>query len=151
MFQSFYLSRRWLPWSLPGGALILFATWYKVEIDVKINEWFGDFYNLVQKALARPNAITMSEYMEQLATFGYLAGLYVAVAVFTDFFIKHYVFKLGFRDGWAGFVIAFGNFEGTFYRYAKRYEELQAWQPPQSKILERGNKPNDLGMFERGP
>ena len=93
MFQSFYLSRRWLPWSLPGGALILFATWYKVEIDVKINEWFGDFYNLVQKALARPNAITMSEYMEQLATFGYLAGLYVAVAVFTDFFIKHYVFR----------------------------------------------------------
>ena len=66
-------------------------------------------------------------------------------------FVKHYVFKRGFLDGWAGFMIAFGNFEGTFYRYAKRYEELQAWQPPQSKILERGNKPNDLGMFERGP
>lgn len=43
-------------------------------------------------------------------------------------FIKHYIFKLGFRDGWAGFVIAFGNFEGTFYRYAKRYEEIKAWQ-----------------------
>ena len=43
-------------------------------------------------------------------------------------FIKHYVFKLGFRDGWAGFVIAFGNFEGTFYRYAKRYEEIKNWQ-----------------------
>jgi glycosyltransferase involved in cell wall biosynthesis len=66
-------------------------------------------------------------------------------------FVKHYVFKRGFLDGWAGFMIAFGNFEGTFYRYAKRYEELQAWQPPQSKILGRGNKPNDLGMFERGP
>ena len=37
-------------------------------------------------------------------------------------FLKHYIFKLGFIDGWAGFVIAFGNFEGTFYRYAKRYE-----------------------------
>ena len=93
MFQSFYLSRRWLPWAFPGGALILFATWYKVELDVKINEWFGDFYNLIQKALGRPNAITMGEYMEQLATFGYIAGLYVAVAVFTDFFIKHYVFR----------------------------------------------------------
>jgi glycosyltransferase involved in cell wall biosynthesis len=40
-------------------------------------------------------------------------------------FIKHYIFKLGFIDGWAGFVIAFGNFEGTFYRYAKCYEETQ--------------------------
>lgn len=37
-------------------------------------------------------------------------------------FVKHYVFKLGFLDGWAGFVIAFGNFEGTFYRYVKAYE-----------------------------
>lgn len=35
-------------------------------------------------------------------------------------FIKHYVFKRGFLDGWAGFVIAFGNFEGTFYRYGLR-------------------------------
>ena len=38
-------------------------------------------------------------------------------------FIKHYVLKRGYRDGWAGFVIALGNFEGTYYRYAKRYEE----------------------------
>ena len=52
-------------------------------------------------------------------------------------FIKHYVFKRGFVDGWAGFVIAFGNFEGTFYRYAKRYEETQDWQPPPSKPIRR--------------
>jgi len=38
-------------------------------------------------------------------------------------FSKHYIFKARLQDGWAGFVIAFGNFEGTFYRYAKRYEE----------------------------
>jgi glycosyltransferase involved in cell wall biosynthesis len=52
-------------------------------------------------------------------------------------FLKHYIFKLGFIDGWAGFVIAFGNFEGTFYRYAKRYEETQGWQPPPSKPIRR--------------
>ncbi len=52
-------------------------------------------------------------------------------------FLKHYVFKLGFIDGWAGFVIALGNFEGTFYRYAKRYEQLQNWAPPPSQPLTR--------------
>ena len=52
-------------------------------------------------------------------------------------FIKHYVFKRGFIDGWAGFVIAFGNFEGTFYRYAKKYEQDQQWQPPASQPLRR--------------
>jgi len=52
-------------------------------------------------------------------------------------FLKHYIFKRGFIDGWAGFVIALGNFEGTFYRYAKRYEQTQDWQPPESKPLRR--------------
>jgi hypothetical protein len=52
-------------------------------------------------------------------------------------FLKHYIFKLGFIDGWAGFVIAFGNFEGTFYRYAKRHEQTQDWAPPASPRLKR--------------
>jgi glycosyltransferase involved in cell wall biosynthesis len=56
-------------------------------------------------------------------------------------FLKHYIFKLGFIDGWAGFVIAFGNFEGTFYRYAKRYEEAQDWAPPPTEPLRRETKP----------
>ncbi len=56
-------------------------------------------------------------------------------------FLKHYIFKLGFIDGWAGFVIALGNFEGTFYRYAKRYEATQNWQPPPSKSLKREGPP----------
>jgi glycosyltransferase involved in cell wall biosynthesis len=56
-------------------------------------------------------------------------------------FLKHYIFKLGFVDGWAGFVIAFGNFEGTFYRYAKRYEQTQNWVPPASEPLRRDRRP----------
>ena len=45
-------------------------------------------------------------------------------------FIKHYFFKLGFLDGGAGLVIAFGNFEGTFYRYVKLYEAQSNWKTP---------------------
>jgi glycosyltransferase involved in cell wall biosynthesis len=52
-------------------------------------------------------------------------------------FIKHYFFKVGFRDGWAGFVIALGNFEGTFYRYAKRFEQTQSWDPPVTTPIRR--------------
>ena len=118
MFQSFFLSRRWLPWSLPGAALILFATWYKVELDVRINEWFGDFYNLIQKALGRPNTIMLDEYMAQLATFGRIAGLYVTVAVATDFFIKHYVFRwrTAMNDYYAANWHAVRDIEGASQR-----------------------------------
>lgn len=47
-------------------------------------------------------------------------------------FLKHFLFKLGFMDGWAGFVIALQSFEGTFYRYVKAIEiqKAQAWQAP---------------------
>jgi glycosyltransferase involved in cell wall biosynthesis len=55
-------------------------------------------------------------------------------------FLKHYIFKLGFIDGWAGFVIAFGNFEGTFYRYAKRFEETQKWSAPEIQSIRRPDK-----------
>ena len=45
-------------------------------------------------------------------------------------FVRLFVVKRGFVDGWAGFVIALSNFEGTFYRYAKRYEQAQAYGLP---------------------
>lgn len=52
-------------------------------------------------------------------------------------FIKHYIFKLGFLDGGAGFVIAFGNFEGTFYRYIKLYELQSKWSVPKTRPINR--------------
>ena len=43
MFRSFFLDKRWWSWSFGGSALILFTTWYQVQLDVQINEWFGSF------------------------------------------------------------------------------------------------------------
>ena len=45
-------------------------------------------------------------------------------------FFKHYILKLGFLDGGPGFVIAFGNFEGTFYRYIKLLEAQKKGKAP---------------------
>ena len=50
-------------------------------------------------------------------------------------FIKHYIFKLGFLDGGPGFVIAFANFEGTFYRYIKLLEAQANWHNPSSNEI----------------
>jgi hypothetical protein len=52
-------------------------------------------------------------------------------------FNKHYIFKLGFLDGGPGFVIAFGNFEGTFYRYIKLYEAEASWKVPSVKPIHK--------------
>ena len=52
-------------------------------------------------------------------------------------FFKHYIFKLGILDGGAGFIIAFGNFEGTFYRYLKLYEKQSKWKTPESSPIKK--------------
>lgn len=38
-------------------------------------------------------------------------------------FLRFYLLKVGFLDGWPGFILALSNFEGTFYRYAKLKEK----------------------------
>ena len=40
-------------------------------------------------------------------------------------------------DGRAEFVIAFGNFEGTYYRYIKRHKAARNCAPPPSEPLRR--------------
>lgn len=42
-------------------------------------------------------------------------------------FFKTYVIQGGFRDGWAGFVIAFYNAEYTFYKHAKLTCSQRGW------------------------
>ena len=51
MFR-FFNSRKWFLWAWAGSAAILGSLWVQVEIDVRINEWFGTFYDMIQKALA---------------------------------------------------------------------------------------------------
>jgi len=93
MFRSFFMARQWALWAWPGAALIFFGTWYQVQIDVKINDWFGGFYDVVQKALSKPGEVTLSEFFGFLLSFGELAGTYVLVAVLLGFYTKHWVFR----------------------------------------------------------
>ena len=93
MFRSFFANRRWLHWSALGSAAILVVTWYKVQLDVRINEWFGDFYDTLQKALAEPGAVEFQDFLVKCFTFAEIAGIYVTVAVLLEFFVRHYVFR----------------------------------------------------------
>ena len=92
MFR-FFTIKKWLLWSWLGSFVILSSLWIQVKIDVKINEWFGQFYDMIQKALAKPNAISIEEYWTSLFSFITLAGLYVAVYVVVSFFTAHFLFR----------------------------------------------------------
>ena len=75
--------------------------------------------------------------VKKLQDKGVTGGVFKAFIHGSWSFIKHYIFKLGFLDGGAGFVIAFGNFEGTFYRYIKLFESNSSWKMPETKPISK--------------
>ena len=95
-FAAFWLSQtnhQWARWSVAGSVLIVFATWFQVQLDVMINEWFGTFYDTIQQALAEPNSVDEGNFYRQLATFLQIAMVYIVAAVVLQFFTSHYVFR----------------------------------------------------------
>lgn len=93
MFKSFFGNRKWWTWSLGGSLIILLATWYRVELDVQINQWFGEFYDTIQQVLKKPNSMTFPDFMKLLLKFAQIAGISMIVAVLGDFFGRHYIFR----------------------------------------------------------
>ena len=96
VFVGFWMRFRphkWARWSVAGSALIIFVTWFQVQLDVMINRWFGSFYDIIQKALASPGAVSAEEYYAQLATFLMIAMTFIVTAVLNAFFTSHFVFR----------------------------------------------------------
>jgi peptide/bleomycin uptake transporter len=89
----FFKQKKYAAWAYLGTLFILSTLWFQVKIDVKINEWFGTFYDMIQKALATPGAVTMGEYWSGLASFGWLAAMWIGLALVGSYFTAHYLFR----------------------------------------------------------
>ncbi len=112
MFRFFKL-KKWFLWAWGGGSTILISLWLQVQIDVKINEWFGTFYDMIQKALAEPNSITIEEYWGGLLSFITLAAVYVGIAVLVSYFTAHFLFR------WRTAMVEWYH---SVYNYARNIE-----------------------------
>jgi peptide/bleomycin uptake transporter len=80
-------------WSILGSALILFTSYFQVQVSVAVNDWYGPFYDLVQAALSKTEPVTLLQFFLQLATFAEIALVAVTVGVLTRFFVSHYIFR----------------------------------------------------------
>jgi peptide/bleomycin uptake transporter len=83
----------WAMWSILGSALILFTSYFQVQVSVAINSWYGPFYNLVQAALSKSEPVTVEQFYGELSTFAGIALVAVVVGVMTRFFVSHYIFR----------------------------------------------------------
>ncbi|HLG83405.1 MAG TPA: peptide antibiotic transporter SbmA [Bradyrhizobium sp.] len=83
----------WAGWSILGSALILFTSYFQVQVSVAINDWFGPFYDFIQAAVSKSRPVTSEEFWGLWWIFGGLAFVAVTVSVLTSFFTSHYIFR----------------------------------------------------------
>jgi peptide/bleomycin uptake transporter len=85
----------WYNWSVLGSLLIIFVTYFQVQLSVAINAWYGKYFDLIQKALAPETRGTVSK-TQLFSEMGDLAGIllvWILVAILFSFFVSHYVFR----------------------------------------------------------
>ena len=89
MWRSYFTERKWLLWSWGGFAFIILSLLAQTYIDVKINEWYKGFYDLLQKAPERE----LSEFYDGIALFMKLAIPYVIIYTVTNYFTRLWAFR----------------------------------------------------------
>lgn len=98
---------KWSRWSVLGSTIIMLVTYYNVQISVFLNDWYGGFYDLLQKALSEAGAVSLNEFYSELLTVAPILLVNITVLVLLDFFVSHYVFRWRtamnnyFMDHWA--------------------------------------------------
>ncbi|EOL9006011.1 peptide antibiotic transporter SbmA [Cronobacter turicensis] len=92
-FWRVYCPHRWQRWSVLGSALLIFVTWFMVELSVAINAWYAPFFDLIQTALGAPNKVKIGQLYSGIMVFLGIALIYVTVGVMNNFFISHYIFR----------------------------------------------------------
>ena len=92
-FWFVYSPHRWQVWSVLGTALIIFNTYFSVQVSVAINAWYGPFYDLIQQALAKTAPVTAAQLYSGMLGFAGIAFLAVTVGVLNLFFVSHWIFR----------------------------------------------------------
>ncbi|MFK7901596.1 MAG: peptide antibiotic transporter SbmA [Nitratireductor sp.] len=90
---GFIEKSKWYLWSVVGSTIIILATYYNVQISVFLNDWYGGFYDLLQKALSEKNSVTLEEFYGELLTVFPILLANIAALVLLDFFVSHYTFR----------------------------------------------------------
>lgn len=120
-FWFIYSPHRWQMWSILGTSIIIFNTWFLVEVGVAVNAWYAPFYDLIQAALNAPNKVTIEQFYNEVFAFLSIAVIAVIVGVVNNFFVSHYVFR--WRTAMNEYYMANWNYLRHIEGAAQRVQE----------------------------
>lgn len=83
----------WKIWSIWGSALIIFTTYFSVQVSVAINNWRRPFGDTLQNALQGDEGIVAGDFYSLMLSFAEIVSLSVTLFVVTRFFVSHYIFR----------------------------------------------------------
>ena len=89
MWRSFFTDKKWLLWSWGGSLFIIFSLLSQTYIDVKINQWYKGFYDILQKA----TETDIAEFYDAIYLFMILAIPYVIIVTITNYFTRLWAFR----------------------------------------------------------
>ena len=90
MFRSFFFSRRWAWWAWGGLFLLVILVLVTVQQTVKLNAWYGEFYDLLQKPEQAGGIDRFWHFMQQ---FAWIAFPYMLLRSFENYLASHYAFR----------------------------------------------------------
>ncbi|MBL4647417.1 MAG: glycosyltransferase family 2 protein [Gammaproteobacteria bacterium] len=114
---------------------------YRVDGEIaKLTQaiWQFPFENMAQMLHKANRYSTLNA--EKLLAKGVKGGIFKGLWHGAAIFWRNYIFRGGFLDGRAGFMIALGNFISTFYKYAKLLELQKQWCTPDFCDIETNRK-----------
>lgn len=130
MFSSFFASKKWALWAYLGLAFLLSSIFIQTQINVAINEWYKDFYNILQNIKEHK----IEDFYSAIQTFVFLAIPYVLIITITNYIASLYAFR--WREAMTFSYIQYwkqkdDNIEGSsqriqedIYNFAKILESL---------------------------
>jgi len=92
-FWALVAPHKWQRWSSFGSVLIMFSTYFSVQVSVAVNAWYNPFYNMLQQGLTEPGSVAAADYYWSMVDFAGIAFVAITVGVMTAFFISHYIFR----------------------------------------------------------
>ena len=90
MFRTFFLDRRWALWAWGGLAVLMAIVFITVQQTVKLNAWYGQFYDLLQKPEQAGGLEKFWGFMQQ---FAWIAFPYMLLRSFEAYLASHYAFR----------------------------------------------------------
>lgn len=128
MIKSFFANKMWAKWAYGVGSCILLLILAQVYITVLFNEWYKEFYDILQQA----TTTDVSEFYGSLKKFMWLALPYIWIMTLTNWVTKMYALRwreaitFNYLPRWNGVV---AEIEGASQRIQ---QDTERW----SRIVE---------------